>query len=169
MSEPVSPQSPAESAAGTPLVNLFEWQKRAIITALIVVALSAALIVQNVTGWWQVVLVLVLVGGGYAAWSWLRGQHTIRVDGGVLHVGRPGKFKAVRGADVKAVKYVMNRDSPDFTLVTATGRYTVCTSRLDKGHSTLFAWLRDHAPDAQLDKRSERIREMLQIRGLLDE
>lgn len=165
MTEPTTP-APAE---GQPLINLFDWQKRAIGAALVVVALSAVLIVQNATGAWQVVLVLLVLGGAYAGWSWLKAAHTVQVVGDVLRIHRPGKVVEVAGPDVVAVRYVMNRESPDFKLVTDTGRHTVHTSRLDKGHSTLFAWLRDHAPQAELDKRTERIREMLVIRGLLDE
>ncbi len=176
MAEPDNPETPDEASprpdpAGSDavLTNLFDWQKRAIIAGVAVVVLAAALVFQNTPGAWQVIGVLLLIGSGYSLWSWFKAQHTVQVRGDVLRIGRPGKVVEVAGRDVTAVKYVMNRESPDFTLVTERGRYTVHTSRLEKGHSTLFTWLRDHAPQAVLDKRSVRIREMLEIRGLMSE
>lgn len=162
-------EQPQRGIPGAPLLNVFDWHKRATIAGVVVVVLAAALVFQNTPGGWQMIGVLLVIGAGYASWSWFKGQHWVQVAGDVLRIGRPGKVVEVEGRDVTAVKYVMNRESPDFTLVTTQGRYTVHTSRLDKGHSTLFAWLRDHAPQAVLDKRSVRIREMLEIRGLMPE
>lgn len=175
-SEPVEPapeanltSEPTADMPSAPLLNLFDWQKRAVGAGLLVIVISALVMFQNVAGWGQLVLVLLIAGGAYAAWSWFKAQHTLQVAGDVLRISRPGKLTEIHGRDVTAVKYVMNRESPDFTLVTTSGRHTVRTSRLDKGHSTLFGWLQQQAPQAQLDKRSVRIREMLEIRGLLPE
>jgi hypothetical protein len=45
----------------------------------------------------------------------------------------------------------------------------IATSRLERGHSTLFEWLRQFAPQADYDKRSLDIRDRLISRGLMGE
>jgi hypothetical protein len=44
----------------------------------------------------------------------------------------------------------------------------VPTALLRTGHSTLFGWLLRHAPQAELDKGSQKTLEELRIRGLVD-
>ncbi|WP_028707477.1 hypothetical protein [Propionicicella superfundia] len=150
------------------LVNTFEWQRRCVFAGIAFVVLAGILVYQQTYGWLQAVLVLALVLGGYCAWSWWRGQHWAEFTGDRLRIGNGTRTQEIRGADVTAVKYIMNRHSPDFALVTSDKkRHTVRTSRLAKGHSSLFRWLLAHAPQASFDKGSVRTRELLETRGLL--
>jgi hypothetical protein len=150
-----------------PLTNRFGWVRRAVMTGIALVVIGVILLINHPVGWVGVLLTVAVLAAAYSWWAWLRAQHTIQVRGDALRIIGWRRTVDVAGADVTAVRYVMNRESPDFTLVTTEGRHTVRTSRLEKGHSTLFRWLLDAAPQAELDKRSQRVLELLEIRGLL--
>jgi hypothetical protein len=47
-------------------------------------------------------------------------------------------------------------------------RCAVPTGLLRTGHSTFFGWLLRHAPQAELDKKSQKTLEQLRIRGLVE-
>jgi hypothetical protein len=49
-----------------------------------------------------------------------------------------------------------------------TEKCAVPTALLVNGHSTLFGWLLRHAPEAELDKGSQKTLERLRLRGLVE-
>ncbi len=66
------------------------------------------------------------------------------------------------------MQYLFAGRSPDHRLLLRDGRkVTVVASRLEKGHSTLFEWLRRYAPTAEYDQKSIDVRDMLVTRGLM--
>jgi hypothetical protein len=161
-------QGPFVDAGPQRLANTFDWPKRCIFAGLGFVVVAGILISQQTLGWLSAVLVLAVVAACYCAWSWWRGQAWAEIDGDRLTLGNGRTQTQIVASDVVAVRHIMNRQSPDFTLVTTDNRrHTVRTSRLAKGHSSLFRWLLAHAPQATLDRGSVRTREMLENRGLL--
>ena len=113
--------------------------------------------------------VLVLIGLWmlYVVPVWLRGRISLRVDGSRCEVHGVLRKAAFEGADVAKVQFVFAGRSPDVRLVLRDGRKVlVVASRLEKGHSTLYEWLRRYAPDAEYDKRALDLRDTLVNRGL---
>lgn len=172
VNDDIAPREGAPDGDDTPvstrLANTFDWPKHCILAAALGAILVGLLAYRHTNGWVEAALAVTALVGGYCLWTWWRGQHWIEVTGDGLRIGGVRSQVVIHGCDVSAVKYVMNRHSPDFTLVTTDGhKHTVRTSRLEKGHSTLFAWLGEHAPQARSDKGTLRIRQMLETRGLL--
>lgn len=165
---PPVPADPGADSAPRRLVNTFDWPKRCIFAGLAFVVVAGILIYQQALGWVTAVLVIAVVAGSYCAWSWWRGQAWAEFDGDQLTLGNGRTETRISAADITAVRHIMNRNSPDFALVTADNRrHTMRTSRLATGHSSLFRWLLAYAPQASFDRGSVRTREMLESRGLL--
>jgi hypothetical protein len=81
-----------------------------------------------------------------------------------------GWFRSVgfEGADVAKVQFVFAGKSPDVRLVLRDGRKVlVIASRLEKGHSTLYEWLRRYAPEAVYEPKALDLRDTLVNRGLM--
>jgi len=100
--------------------------------------------------------------------TWLRGRIGLRVDGSRCEVR--GWFRSVGfgGADVARVQFVFAGKSPDVRVVLRDGRKVlVVASRLEKGHSTLYEWLRRYAPEAVYDPKALDVRDTLVNRGLM--
>lgn len=104
----------------------------------------------------------------YAVPVWLRGRVGLRVDGSRCEVHGLFRVAAFEGADVARVQYVFAGRSPDVRLVLRDGsRIMVVPSRTEKGHSTLFEWLRRYAPEALYDQKAIDLRDTLVNRGLM--
>jgi len=104
----------------------------------------------------------------YAVPVWLRGRIGLRVDGPRCEVHGLFRQVAFDGADVVKVQYVFAGRSPDVRLVLPDGRkLMVVASRIEKGHSTLFEWLRRYAPEAVYDQKAIDLRDTLVNRGLM--
>lgn len=110
---------------------------------------------------WSLGLVGVVFWLCVAAVVWADRRAFLRTTGDVLQVRNVVGMHAVAGAEVQRVVHQFNGRSPDFQLVTAAGRVWVPTSRLERGHSTLFTWLDVHAPQAVLDRKSSTWRQAL--------
>lgn len=152
----------------TPLPCTYSWHTRAIVSGLLVLLVGVVVFRSPDAGKASVIVVLVLLWALYAGAGWLRSQAMMRVDGDLAEIRRWRTVMSVRGPDVAEVRYVHQGMSPDFRLTTTDGRHLyVATSRLERGHSVLFEWLRRFAPQARLDARSVLIRQRLQSRGLI--
>lgn len=151
-----------------PLVNSYHGDVRLIVSGLIFAVIIVYVLVKEQVGAIGTALGLVLLWSLYGVPVWLRGRIGLRVDGSRAEVH--GLLRAVSfdGADVATVKQEFAGRSPDVRLGLRDGRKVmVVTSRLEKGHSTLFEWLRRYAPDAAYDEKAINLRDMLVTRGLM--
>ncbi len=162
------PDAEASEQTEGRLENTFDWAKHCAIAGALGVIIVGLLANQRTNGWVEAAVVIAVLVAGYCLWAWRRAQQWIEPRGDTLRVGRGPAYVDIAGADVDQVRYVMNRHSPDFTLIVKDGRkHTIRTSHLRTGHSTLFRWLRASAPQATFDKGTLRIEKMLESRGLL--
>ena len=151
-----------------PLENSYNTSMRLWISGLIFAGVIVFVVVNGQAGVVGSVLVLLGLWAMYAVPTWLRGRTGLRVDGPRCAVH--GWFREVSfaGEDVAKVQHVFAGRSPDVRLVLRDGRKVmVVASKIEKGHSTLFEWLRRYAPEAQYDAKSIDIRDMLVTRGLM--
>jgi hypothetical protein len=123
-------------------------------------------------GWPAVAGVVAMLWAGYLITVWLRTRAFLMVDGSRLTVRRYRGLHIVDGSQVQRVTEYFTRRGPchKLTVGSAGGirRYAVPTALLRTGHSTLFGWLLRHAPQAELDKKSQKTLEQLRIRGLVE-
>lgn len=151
-----------------PLENSYNTSMRLWISGLIFAGVIVFVVVNGQAGVVGSVLALVALWALYAVPTWLRGRTGLRVDGDRCEVHGWIRAVAFTGQDVRRVEYVFAGRSPDVRLVLRDRRRViVVVSRLEKGHSTLFEWLRRYAPDAEYDAKSIDIRDMLVTRGLM--
>jgi hypothetical protein len=123
-------------------------------------------------GWPAVAGVVAMLWAGYLITVWLRTRAFLMVDGSRLTVRRYRGLHIVDGSRVQRVTEYFTRRGPchKLTVGSAGGirRYAVPTALLRTGHSTFFGWLLRHAPQAELDKKSQKTLEQLRIRGLVE-
>ena len=151
-----------------PLVNSYHGDVRLIVSGLIFAAIIVYVLVKEQVGAIGTALGLVLLWSLYGVPVWLRGRIGLRVDGSRAEVHGLLRAVSFEGADVATVKQEFAGRSPDVRLGLRDGRKVmVVTSRLEKGHSTLFEWLRRYAPDAVYDEKALNLRDMLVTRGLI--
>lgn len=123
-------------------------------------------------GWPAVAAVVALLWAGFLLIVWLRTRAFLMVDGSKLTVRRYRGLHTVDGSQVQRVTEYFTRRGPCHKLIVrseaGTRQYPVPTALLRTGHSTFFGWLLRHAPQAELDKRSQKTLEQLRIRGLVE-
>ncbi|HSN42908.1 MAG TPA: hypothetical protein VLR88_02490 [Propionibacteriaceae bacterium] len=152
----------------TPLVNLFDFGRHATIVGAIVVVLSITTALSRSWGALMFLISIVSLLGVYLLAQWLKTRATLQATADELRVRKVRTTHVLRGPDIAKVKYLFNGRSPDVMLVTTAGKkIAVPTSLLDKGHSVLFDWLTREAPQAELDKRCEMLRDSLVNEGLI--
>lgn len=152
----------------TPLVNTYQWFPRVVFAGLLFSGVAVLVLISNQTGKVGAALFLFALWAAYAVPTWWKGRFGLQPVGDLLRVGSARGTTEVKAADVRALRYVHQGASPDFRIVTADGLGVyVAASRLERGHSTLFEWLRQFAPQTSYDKRSLEIRDRLINRGLI--
>jgi hypothetical protein len=123
-------------------------------------------------GWIGLTVLVALLWTGFLVTVLVRTRAFLMVDGPQLTVRRFRKLHTVDGSQVQRVTEYFTRRGPCHRLIVrsqgGTRRYAVPTALLCTGHSTLFGWLLRHAPQAELDKGSQKTLEQLRIRGLVD-
>jgi len=112
-------------------------------------------------------LAALLVWALYALVVWGDQRAFMQAMGDELTVRNITRTHTVRGRDVTRVVHQYNGRRPDFQLVTHQGKVWVPTSRLERGHTTLFTWIDVHAPQAVLDRESTYWREVMQTQELI--
>ena len=154
--------------SNVPLENSHHTDVRLIVSGVIFAAVIVFVLVKGQEGVVGTVLSLIGLWLVYAVPAWLRGRIGLRVDGPRCEVHGWVRSTAFTGEDVAKVQYVFAGRSPDVRVVLRDGRRVlVVASRLEKGHSTLFEWLRRYAPEAEYDAKSIDVRDMLVTRGLM--
>jgi hypothetical protein len=150
-----------------PLQSSYHSGVRLVVSGLLFATVIVLVVANGQAGAVGSVLILIGLWALYVVPAWLRGRVGLRVDGSRAYVH--GLFREVGfdGADVAKVQFVFAGRSPDVRLVLRDGRkLLVVASRLEKGHSTLYEWLRRYAPEAEYDKRALDLRDTLVNRGL---
>jgi hypothetical protein len=150
----------------------YPWKIRLIAGTIGALACVILLAVTATPGWFTVAvfvvfLWLLLVGAVY-----LRSRAYLSVDGSQVTVRHFRGLHTIEGADVQRVSEYFTRQGPCHKLTVSTDdgtrRYIVPTALFRHGHSTLFTWLQQYAPLAELDKGSAKTLEQLRTRGLLE-
>ena len=151
-----------------PLQNSYHSGMRLVMSGLIFATILVFVVANGQAGVVGSVLILIGLWALYVVPVWLRGRIRLRVDGSHCEVHGALRKAELDGADVAKVQFVFAGRSPDVRLVLRDGRKVlVVASRLEKGHSTLYEWLRRYAPDAEYDKRALDLRDTLVNRGLM--
>ncbi len=152
----------------TPLINTYQWLPRVLLAGVVFLGAAVMLLLSSQVGKVSAALLLVAVWLAYSVPTGWKGQFGLSAEGDVLRVRSARGVTEVRGDEVRQVRYVHQGASPDFRLVLPSGTAVyVATSRLERGHSTLFEWLRLFAPNAVYDEKSLGIRDRLVSRGLI--
>lgn len=150
-----------------PLPLLKDPMERLIKGIAIIVVFAVIGIVGGRTTWW-LVAAGVIVWAVFALTVWWDARAHMQAKGRVLALRNHLRLAEVDAADVVAVKYQFNGRRPDFTLETRDGKsHWVPASRLERGHSTLFAWVGWFAPNAKLDAKSQRYHDHLVAEKLI--
>ena len=151
-----------------PLESSYHAGTRLVVSAIVFAAIIAFVLVNSRVGVLGSVLILIGLWALYAVPVWLRGRIALRVDGSRAEVHGLFRQTSFDGADVAKVQFVFAGRSPDVRLVLRDGRKVLfVASRLEKGHSTLYEWLRRYTPEAEYDKRALDLRDTLVNRGLM--
>ena len=151
-----------------PLQSSYHSGMRLGVSGVIFAAVIAFVLVNSRVGVLGSVLILIGLWALYAVPVWLRGRIGLRVDGSRCEVHGLFRQVAFDGSDVTRVQYVFAGRSPDVRLVLRDGRkLMVVAARIEKGHSTLFEWLRRYAPEAVYDQKAIDLRDTLVNRGLM--
>jgi hypothetical protein len=150
----------------------YPWKVRLIAGTIAAVVCIVLLAATGTPGWATVaifvfVLWLMLVGGVY-----LRTRAHLSVDGSKLTVRHFRGLNTIEGSDVRRVTEYFTRQGPSHKITVETDegmrRYIVPTALFRYGHSTLFTWLMEYAPQADMDKGSAKTLEQLRTRGLVE-
>lgn len=150
-----------------PLPPLRGMRRRLLITFPIVV-LFAVIGIFFTTGGWSMAWFGLALWLLYAGWLWFDDRAFMQADGRELKVRNHFKLHHIDATQVVGVRHQFNGKRPDFTLQLADGKSVwVPASRLQRGHSTLFAWLGWFAPDATLDRKSRVYRDHLVDKKLI--
>ncbi len=104
----------------------------------------------------------------YAGVLWYDHRALLQAKGRTLVVRNRFRTREVDATEVVGVRHQFNGKTPDFSLDLADGSSVwVPTSRLERGHATLFAWLGWFAPQATLDRKSRYYRDHLSAEKLI--
>lgn len=150
-----------------PLPALKSPKERAIKGLAIVVVFAVLGLLGGRESWW-LVAAGVVVWGLYVATIWWDSRAFMQAKGRVLTVRNHVRLHDIDAADVVKVRYQFNGRLPDFTIDTRQGKSIwVPASRLERGHSTLFAWTGWFAPTVEYDTKSRRYFEHLLAEKLI--
>ncbi|CAI9403839.1 hypothetical protein [Aestuariimicrobium sp. T2.26MG-19.2B] len=139
-----------------PLPPLKSPRERMLRALVIVVVFGVLGFLGGRDTWW-LIFAGVVVWGIYCASVWWDARAFVQAKGRTLAVRNHLRMHEIDAADVAGVRYQFNGRRPDFTVQTRQGKSIwVPCSRLERGHSTLFAWVGWFAPTAELDQKSQR-------------
>ena len=155
-----------------PLEPSADWRGPVALSTAGAVVVILLLSLTRSYGWIGLTVSVALLWAGFVVTVWVRTRAFLMVEGPQLTVRRFRSLHTVDGSQVQRVTEYFTRRGPCHRLIVrsegGTRRYTVPTALLRTGHSTLFGWLLRHAPQAELDKESQKTLEQLRIRGLVE-
>jgi hypothetical protein len=155
-----------------PLQPSYDWRVPVAVSTAAAVLVILLLSQTGADGRASVAVAVAVLWAGFFASVWLRTRAFLMVEGPQLTVRRYRSLHTVDGSQVQRVTEYFTRRGPCHKLIVrseaGTRTYAVPTALLRTGHSTFFGWLLRHAPQAQLDKGSQKTLEQLRLRGLVE-
>jgi hypothetical protein len=155
-----------------PLELSYNWQTPALFAS-IAAALCIGLLIQGrVRGWVPAIIAVVALWALVVGALYLRTRAFLLIDGSRLMVRRFREFHTVEASDVVAVNEFLTPKGPNYKLTVRgtdgrTTRVVAPVALLRGGHSALFTWILARAPQATLDKGSQKTVARLKTRGLI--
>ena len=155
-----------------PLELSYHWQTPVSVTSVGAVVCLGIVLRGDAAGRWGAAVVILLLWAVFLATVWARTRAHLSVDGPLLTVRRVRGLHTVRGDQVVRVRQFLTPHGPSYVLHVRDEdgrerRHVAPVALLRGGHSTLFAWILAHAPQAELDRGSTRTLEQLRVRGLV--
>jgi hypothetical protein len=155
-----------------PLEQSYNWRTPAMFATIAAVICIGVLARGKVGGWLPALIVVVALWALIVGVIFLRTRAYLLVDGSVLIVRRFRKFHTIQAADLIAVSEFMTPHGPCYRLTVRrpdgqNERVVAAVALLRGGHSTLFRWILSRAPQAELDKGSQKTVARLRDRGLV--
>ena len=155
-----------------PLEQSYNWRTPALFASLAASICVGVLVRGQVSGWLPAVVVVVALWALVVSVIYLRTRAFLLIDGSRLMVRHFRKFHTVEAANLVAVNEFLTPSGPSYRLTVrgpdgGTTRVVAPVALLRGGHSALFTWILTHAPQATLDKGSEKTVARLKTRGLI--
>jgi hypothetical protein len=155
-----------------PLEPSYNWQTPALFASIAAAVCIGVLVHGRVRGWLPAIIVVVALWALVVGAIYLRTRAFLLIDGSQLMVRRFRAFHTVEASDVVAVNEFLTPNGPNYKLTVRgsdgrTTRVVAPVALLRGGHSALFTWILTHAPQATLDRRSEKTVARLKTRGLI--
>jgi len=155
-----------------PLEQSYNWRTPATFASVAAVIGVGALARGQVNGWFPALGVVVALWALVVSIIYLRTRAYLMVDGSRLTVRRFRKLITIAAADVVAVSQFVTPNGPSYRLSVAgpdghITRVVAPVALMRGGHSALFKWILTQAPQAHLDKGSQKTVTLLKTRGLL--
>jgi hypothetical protein len=155
-----------------PLEQSYKWRTPAMFASIAAVVCVGALIRGQSRGWLPALMVVVTLWGLIVGLIYLRTRAFLLIDGSRLMVRHVRTFHTVEAADLVAVNEFLTPNGPSYKLTVRgpdghTTRVVAPVALLRGGHSALFGWILTRAPQATLDKGSQKTLARLKTRGLI--
>jgi hypothetical protein len=155
-----------------PLEPSYNWRTPAFFASLAAAICVSVLTRRQVTGWVSALAVVVALWALIIGVIYLRTRAYLLIDGSRLTVRRFRTFHTIEAADLIAVTEFVTPNGPSYRLTVrapdgGTRRIVAPVALLRSGHSALFTWILARAPQARLDKTSQKTVAKLKTRGLI--
>jgi hypothetical protein len=155
-----------------PLEQSYNWQTPALFATIAAAICVVVLVRGKVGGWVPALLVVLALWAAIVGLIYLRTRAFLLIDGPRIMVRRFRKFHTVEAADLVAVHEFLTPNGPNYKLTVrdpdgSTSRVIAPVALLRGGHSALFTWILTRAPQATLDKNSQKTVARLRTRGLV--
>jgi hypothetical protein len=155
-----------------PLEQSYNWQTPVLFTTIAALICVGLLVRGRVTGWIPALIVVVALWALVLGTIYLRTRAFLLIDESRLMVRHFREFHTVEAADVVAVNEFLTPNGPNYKLTVRgpdgrTTRVVAPVALLRGGHSALFTWILTRAPQATLDKGSQKTVARLKTRGLI--
>ena len=155
-----------------PLELSYNWRAPALFATIGAFICLSVLIRGRVTGWLAAAVVVLLLWLSFIGVLYLRTRAYLLAEGDRLSVRHWVRLHTIAADQLVGVREFLTPHGPSYRLTVraeggTTRRITAPVALLRGGRSTLFAWILAEAPQAELDKGSQRTVERLQSKGLL--
>ena len=155
-----------------PLEQSYNWRTPALFASVAASICVGVLVRGQVRGWLPALVVVVALWVLVVAVIYLRTRAFLLIDGSRLTVRHVRKFHTIEAADLVAVHEFSTPNGPSYKLTVrdpdgSTSRVVAPVALLRGGHSALFTWILTRAPQATLDKGSQKTAAQLKTRGLI--
>ena len=155
-----------------PLEQSYNWRTPATFASIAALICVGVLARGRVNGWLPALVLVVALWALVISVIYLRTRAYLMVDGSRLTVRRYRKLTTIEAADLIAVSQFVTPNGPSYRLTVRapdgqTTRVVAPVALLRGGHSALFTWILTRAPQAHLDKGSQKTMALLKTRGLI--